>query len=403
MYKYEFEKRKLYNYLGDNLVDLFKENRCIIAGGTITSIFNNREINDIDVYFKSINDLENLLEDIWDSSQWIVSQTEKALMIKYNHDKLVQFIYFDFFEKTKKIFETFDFTVCMGAFDFEKEEFIFHDDFFKHNCEKLLKFNDKTSFPIVSALRVKKYEEKGYTVSKPEFIRIILSCMNMKIDSYDEIKKQLGGMYGINYDKYFKEIEKDEFSLEKIISILENLIYDEDYFKKDNSETGFHAENIDEILSYINGYKFNYFKKGESTYKITKNGGIKEVSNKKNIPHGSEEIKGDEFFNNNSFYKFVRKDNDRYFSYFDSKFEYVIGQEAIAKGSSYMFRSPSIFTTYLANISNATYSDNKDKVLLELKGSFEDFVDANDKEITFKKCRVIREVPLSEYEKYINK
>lgn len=403
MYKYEFEKRKLYNYLGEDLVNLFKDNECVIAGGTITSIFNNREVNDIDVYFKSIDDLENLLEDIWDSSQWIVAQTDKALMIKYNHDKLVQFIYFDFFEKAEKIFKTFDFTVCMGAFDFEKEEFILHDDFFKHNCERLLKFNEKTAFPIVSVLRVKKYEEKGYTISKPEFIRILLSCMNMKIDSYDVIKKQLGGMYGINYDKYFKEIEKDEFSLEKVIGILENLIYDEDYFKNNDSEVGFHAEDIDEILLYIKGYNFNYFKKGQSTYKITKNGGIKEVSSKKYIPDDSEEIYGEEFFDNNCFYKFVRKDNDKYFSYFDTKFEYIIGQDAIAKSSSYMFRSSSIYTTYLANISNATYSDNKDRVLLELKGSFEDFIDANDKEITFKKCKVIREVPLNEYEKYLNK
>lgn len=49
---YEFEQKKLYNYLGKVLVESLKRNRAYIAGGSITSLFCNREINDFDIYFR---------------------------------------------------------------------------------------------------------------------------------------------------------------------------------------------------------------------------------------------------------------------------------------------------------------------------------------------------------------
>lgn len=56
---YEFEKNKLYQHLEDgtpslkSLIQDFKDQKVMIAGGAITSLFCNREINDIDVYFRT--------------------------------------------------------------------------------------------------------------------------------------------------------------------------------------------------------------------------------------------------------------------------------------------------------------------------------------------------------------
>jgi hypothetical protein len=49
---YEFEKNKLYSILGKSLVENLKCCHAYIAGGTITSLFCNREYNDIDIYFR---------------------------------------------------------------------------------------------------------------------------------------------------------------------------------------------------------------------------------------------------------------------------------------------------------------------------------------------------------------
>lgn len=406
MYQYEFEKRKLYNYLGEELVDLLRSNRCILAGGAITSIFNNRDINDVDIYFRSLESLEELLEDIWGSSKWIVSQTDKALLMKYN-ELLVQLIYFNVFDKVEDIFKTFDFTVCMGAFDFEKEEFILHKDFFKHNCEKILKFNEKTSFPIMSMLRVQKYEDKGYSISKPEFIRILLACMNMKINTYDELKKQLGGMYGVNYDKYFKEIENEEFSLEKVMKILENLIYDKDYFKQQNKVSGILIENIEDVLVKIEGYKLRYFKTidGLETYKVTRSNKIKYI-NISNIPDKAESVNAEELFKNIKIYKFVKKtEQNKYLSFYNNKFEYKIGETATAinMGSYWKDEKPCLYGSFIEYIEDTTYSNSKNKALLELQVDYKDFITGDDCSVKFTKCKVLREVPIEEYERYLNK
>lgn len=43
------EKKKLKQTLGDNAWELFKQAGVFVAGGAVTSVFCNREINDIDI------------------------------------------------------------------------------------------------------------------------------------------------------------------------------------------------------------------------------------------------------------------------------------------------------------------------------------------------------------------
>jgi hypothetical protein len=194
--EFQFEKNKLYAYLGEDLVKVLKHHKGFIAGGTITSLFCNREINDVDVYFRDEESILGFLNEVWSGGRHVVSHTKKATQLMYD-DINLQVIHFQYFNRSEEIFNTFDFTTCMGCYDFDTEHFTLHPDFLKHNSQRILKFNSETAFPIVSLLRVQKYEKKGYSISKPEFIRIILTCMNLAIESYDELKEQLGGMYGI--------------------------------------------------------------------------------------------------------------------------------------------------------------------------------------------------------------
>lgn len=248
----EFEKKKLKNILGDYLYDMLKLNSAIVAGGSITSIFSNRDINDIDVYFHSKKDVANFMQEVMDENAWIVSHTNKATLFKYRNVE-VQIIHFDVFETIDDLFNTFDFTVCMGAFDFNKENFVLHEDFLKHNSQRILKFNQNTAFPIISALRVRKYEGKGYTISKPEFLRIILTCLSLNIDSYEDLKDQMGGMYGVNYDKLLQHEEDEGFDLVKIINRMKDLHLDDSYFNMpDNNNI---PKDIEDIIVKVLGEK----------------------------------------------------------------------------------------------------------------------------------------------------
>lgn len=395
------KRKKLYNYLGDDLVEALKDNECFIAGGTITSLFCNREINDIDIYFRSQKHLINFIEDIWGSGHWIIAHTDKATLIKWDTDVELQFIHFNYFTNAEDIFKTFDFSVCMGVYDFKTEEFILHNDFLKHNSQRLLKFNADTSFPIVSALRVQKYEKKGYKISKPEYIRILLDVMNLKIDNYEDLKEQMGGMYGINYDKLFTNMKDNKFDLKEIIDKLKDLILDDDYFKQPENTIQF--EDVEDLIDSITKNDIYYVTINDEKYRITNIDTLKPIN--KNIDKFIEkDFK--EWMKDKKFYKWVKKVNSKYFSFYDKNFEYELNKSVRPKVAydeefwNYC-RNDVLYCGELKEIDDLSYSGNDEAVLIELDVAVTDVVKKEGSQITIKKAKVIREVPKEEYQKYI--
>jgi antitoxin component HigA of HigAB toxin-antitoxin module len=394
---YIFEKKKLYNYLGKHLTDTLKEHNAYIAGGCITSLFCNREINDVDIYFKCKEDAGNFIETIISDRGWILSHTNKATAFKYG-DKTCQVIHFDYFPEVKDIFSKFDFTVCMGAFDFNQDEFVLHEDFLKHNAQKILKFNENTAYPIISALRVQKYEDKYYTISKPEYIKVLLTCMNLKIDNYEDLKEQMSGMYGVNYDKILEPVKDQEFNLQDIIKSLTDLILDDDYFKAPVKYE--FPDDIEDLAYKISGKKIKVVKFDNKYYKF-RNHDFEYFIDEKDIKSDLYETvnintvigKGTKL------YKFVCKKDDKYFSFNDGQFEYKIGEIAVSN-SKLGCSSKGIYCGYMQNCDDFSYRHNKGTVLLELE-----IIDDNDiidlSNLRIDKVKVIREVPKEEYEKYM--
>lgn len=386
--EYIFEKNKLYSLLGKGLVDTFKRHKVFIAGGTITSLFSGREVNDIDLYFRDEKSLISFIEETYeDSNDWVNSLTSKALLVRLE-DLEVQMIHFKYFNKGKDIFETFDYTVCMGAFDFDSEEFVLHEDFLKHNSQRILKFNKNTAFPIVSLLRVQKYKDKGYTISKPEFLRVALRTMTLDIKNVEELKEHLGGMYGINYDKIIKFDEGEEFSLEKVIDKIADLSVSEDYFKEPEA---IKFDGIEDILEQIRKEPVQVVEIHNKKYKVTHNTALR---NLKKEPKETITIDGKEYIEKSKFYKFVKKDGEgRYFSHWDSKFEYVIGQEAIPKNDYLYFNEK-------GELHECDYLNQG--VLLEVVIPYKEFSHKEREKVMAKKCFVVREVPAEEYKNWLN-
>jgi hypothetical protein len=397
---YKIEKNKLYKYLGESLVNRLKLYKAFVAGGTITSLFCNRDINDIDIYFRSKEDAADFVSGIIEDREWVICYTNKAILFKYQNKTLCQAIYFNYFDSAEKIFDTFDFTVCMGAFDFEKEEFVLHEEFIKHNAQRILKFNENTAFPIISVLRIQKYRDKGYNISKSEYIKIILSCIILNINNYEELKEQTSGMYGESYDKVLKPQEGEEFNLKTIISKIDELAIADDCFSglPTNRKT---IEDIDNFIYEIfkikikvvkvknNFYKYMYddfkyisqenFDKNKEIYELVD---LKEI-----IPYGTK------------FYKFVRKENNTYSSFYDYKFKYIIGEEISVDLKQ---DSSGIYCNLLEHINNSTYQNEKNKVVVELE--LLDYDDIIDLDIfRLKRAKVSREVSEEEYEKYLRR
>lgn len=166
-----------------------------IAGGALTSAFTNQPIKDVDMYFKSRQAFIAAVEQAYDDGLWCVAGTDRAVTFVQGNN-VIQLMHFDYFQTPQEIFDAFDFTVCMAAYDIEKEEFTFHDDFMKHAAQRYLKFHSGTRYPFGSLLRVLKYQSRGYTIGKSDLLRIGLCCTKVELNSWDDLARAIGGQYG---------------------------------------------------------------------------------------------------------------------------------------------------------------------------------------------------------------
>jgi hypothetical protein len=261
--KYCKELTQIKNLVSEEVWEIFVRNNVIIAGGTLTSVFCNREVNDIDVYVRSETDFINFVTDVYDYDYQYkllgANVTSRSILFHDSETKQdVQLIVYKYFETPQHIFNDYDFTINMAALEVKTEQFHFHEDFFKHNSQRYLQFHTGTAYPLISALRVQKYIEKGYTISKSQMLRLLLTISQIDIQTWNQLKDEIGGMYGLNMDEVFPE--KEEFSLEKAIAVLDEIISDKKF------HTGFASISQDVIWAkffpnkIINGkYALNKF------------------------------------------------------------------------------------------------------------------------------------------------
>lgn len=183
--------------------NILKENNCIIAGGALTSLFTNRPLNDYDIYFKSKDDYNKVI-DIYSKSKYETgfkmihtSDNADTFLKKEIIDKYVfQFIKADHLikENPMDIINNFDFTINMAAYDLKEEKLIVKDKFFYDNIKRYLIFNEDTYYPIISMHRAVKYMSRGYKLPGHEQVKIALAINNLKMKDYRDLKVQLQGI-----------------------------------------------------------------------------------------------------------------------------------------------------------------------------------------------------------------
>lgn len=242
MANFEIEKNLIKKTIGADVYDLLKDTKCILAGGAITSIFSGAEINDFDIYLTDKEGLSRLITQVFGvSEEDHISQfdliakfaTNRSMLCidKYSKNKL-QFIHYKIFKDSQDIFNSFDFEHVMGAFDFATEEFVFHDNFFKSLAQRNIVFNPNTDFPVVSLIRVQKYKDRSFKISKAQMLRVAFTIASREYDSWEKVKSECAGMYGIAPDDLFDETKP--FSLEEVVRQLETVVLNDKYI---NTET----------------------------------------------------------------------------------------------------------------------------------------------------------------------
>jgi len=245
MTQYKSEIKKLQNLVSDSVWEILKECNAIIAGGAITSVFCNREVNDVDVYLRNEDDFALFIDLVFEGDFCLIANnlTNRSVLFRDKETgQHVQLIVYKFFQDIPSLFKDYDFTCNMGALEFVENDqgekqpnLVLHEKFMKHNSQRYLEFNEGTAYPLISALRVQKYVDKGYMCPKAQFLRILLAVNKKNIDSWEKLKDEIGGMYGLNMDEIFNE--KEEFSLESALDTLNEIESDNAFVTFDKTIT----------------------------------------------------------------------------------------------------------------------------------------------------------------------
>lgn len=357
------EYKKEYNYLKHFinmpwLIEIFEECEVILAGGAINSLFTNSEINDLDLYFKSKEDLFKFVHEMYNNISYMECHiTDKSLTFNINN-VLIQCIYFEYFDNIQDLFNSFDFTICMGAFDFKSNNFIFNKSFFKDNASRKIVINNTTAFPIVSGIRLEKYFNKGYTIDYKEMLKLFLNISKLDLKDYNTFKSQIGGMYGNSFNNCLSIDDNEEFSIDLMLNKIDNL--ESDNISEMNNNI--FVNNLYDLIDIADLLKIKL------KYFVWKGCKYLYLFNSFMLLGEDADVKEYELINIKNYckfpiirYKYVKNDgNNIYSSYFNPNFKYKVGKYIVTNGYP-------LYCTTLKGINTCTYCDSPNHVLLKLR------------------------------------
>lgn len=195
---------------------------CYVAGGAVTCIATGKHdnIEDYDIYFTDKHSAVAAIRYMKEVNCHVSFVSDKSISYAKDSVTKIQFIYTDFYPTADDIFEHFDFYICMGAYDNRDGNIYTHEKFWMHNAQKFLGINTKTLFPVISTLRISKYEKRGYKTSRNEMLKLSLAVANLNIQTWEQAKEQMGNTYGFTLAD-FKDIKDIPFSIPALIERIE--------------------------------------------------------------------------------------------------------------------------------------------------------------------------------------
>lgn len=232
---------------------------CYLAGGAVLSLITKTSINDYDIYPKNENGLIRAIEEFRDRGVCI-NITNKAATFMLNDEtdddgrrRLAQIILGSYFSTPETIFEKFDFSVCMAAYDFDNKTLHTHEDTMIDIASRTLRFNHLTQYPLASFVRLKKYRSKGYNISKAELVKMALSVAKAGMPtSWIELENAIGGIYGRSICLSKDENDNDiPFEFDTVIDRLSNT--DETNLETIETDGFFETLSFDDLVNMLTG------------------------------------------------------------------------------------------------------------------------------------------------------
>jgi hypothetical protein len=190
-----------------------------IAGGCFKNVFNREKVKDVDVFFKTKNDLNKAigyfdsmtsgyeLDDKREEEYLFCYETENVKAYRHKATEIIIELCKKVFGEPKEIIENFDFTIT--KFAYYKEEIIddevlgishieykalCDDKFFEHLHLKRLVTDDKILFPMSTFERTIRYVKYGYMPCKETKLKIAQAIHNISDEELIVGKSLYDGM-----------------------------------------------------------------------------------------------------------------------------------------------------------------------------------------------------------------
>lgn len=213
--------------LGNETYEILKKNKCIIAGGALRSIFNNTEINDLDVYFqnkKYFNVVKDYFYKKYIDNFDYSSNSSLTFTIKNKQVQLLR----PYFGKPDKIIAHFDFNVVKAFFNISNNKYYYSKEFIEGNKKMLIKFNKLYKHHFSCFHRILKYKNKYEYKFDKSFLKILkqkISNIN-KFNNIDDIKIFINGEDYKTFDLMLEmfSMSYNDFTKDKFIENIKNFL-----------------------------------------------------------------------------------------------------------------------------------------------------------------------------------
>lgn len=284
----------IYKFDVDLSIELKKH--CFVSGGAITSLLIGENPNDFDIYIDDVNVLEkicffytnqwnnnhkmkktfNIIKHIEDNQQYVEIQVQSSGIVKdedidmdeqvdeYNvipseiiddidnikeqtKEYKIKYITSNalsltndiqivcrFCGKPSEIFKNYDFIHTMQAYVRFNDELLLNTKSLTSIMSKRLEYNGSL-FPICSLFRMRKFIQRGWTISSMEILKIAYQISKLDLDNIEILKGQLIGcdyFYMLSFcnalQKWREENPDIEFNSEYMFELIEN-VFDKDY------------------------------------------------------------------------------------------------------------------------------------------------------------------------------
>ena len=171
-----------------DVLDMMKENTLYIGGGFIREMIAGNDIQDIDLFGDSFDELRGLAEGLTKGREARKHVTDNAITVLAPPRLPVQFITRWLYGTPGDLVKSFDFTVCQAIVwydkDGEKWESMIHDDFYSDLAANRLVYTNPVREEEAggSMMRVLKFLRRGYNI-QPKSLADVMGRMYMKVDT----------------------------------------------------------------------------------------------------------------------------------------------------------------------------------------------------------------------------